>query len=204
VQGVAEIQSGWPWGIEPTFDGVATFLSVVVAVLAFSFGFWQNQIAKKQQLTLQVMLELLTVEKFSDANVRLMKYVESNKVVDPGKLIALEDNLFMSLLSMYEFISINFLTKQMDRKIILKQRKSGLAKTYEVLKDFIYHKREIWDRPHAYRSFETLVTGYILPEYSKLVNEEIEVQEKFAGSRGRENAQAPAPAARDNAGVGGA
>jgi len=172
------------WGLEPSFDGVATLLSVGAAIIVFWIGFWQNQVTKKQQLTLQIMLELLTNERFSDANVKLMKHVESATPVDPRTVTHEEDCLFMSLLSMYEFISINFLTKKMDRKIILRQRKSGLAKSYIVLKDYMQYKREKWDRPHAYRSFEVLVTDFIIPEYERLVSEEVRIQDKFAAEQG--------------------
>lgn len=183
------------WGLEPSFDGVATLLSVAAAIVVFWIGFWQNQITKKQQLTLQIMLELLTNERFSDANVKLMKHVESAAPVDPATVTHEEDLLFMSLLSMYEFISINFLTKKMDRKIILRQRKSGLAKSYVALKSYIEYKREKWDRPHAYRSFEVLVTDFIIPEYQKLVSEEVRIQDKFAAEQGALDAPPTAAAA---------
>jgi hypothetical protein len=141
------------------------------------------------------MLELLTNERFSDANVKLMKHVESATPVDPSTVSHEEDCLFMSLLSMYEFISINFLTKKMDRNIILRQRKSGLAKSYLMLKNYIEYKREKWDRPQAYRSFEVLVTEFIIPEYEKLVSEEVRIQEKFAAELGvQEPPPAPEPA----------
>jgi hypothetical protein len=70
--------------------------------------------------------------------------------------------LIMSLLSMLEYISINFLSNSIDRNIILKQRKSGLLKTYEVLENYITYKRRAWGRPNAYRSFEEIIKNHIL------------------------------------------
>lgn len=179
--------------LEPSFDGVATLVSVGVAVLALWIGFIQNQLIKKEQITLQIMLELLTCDKFSNANVHIMSYAENDRTVDPRHIDPNEDNLFMSLLSMYEFISIAFLTKKMDRKIILRQRRSGLARTYSVLRDYMDYKRAVWKRPHAYRSFETLVTKYINPEYQRLVQDDLRVQEQFAAAHGHKQAIA-APA----------
>jgi hypothetical protein len=68
----------------------------------------------------------------------------------------------MSLLSMLEYISINFLSNSMDRNIILRQRKSGLLRTYEVLQNYIEFKRKAWGRPNVYRSFEEVVKNHIL------------------------------------------
>jgi molybdenum-dependent DNA-binding transcriptional regulator ModE len=117
--------------------------------------------AQREAFTAQVMVTLLTNEKFSEANALIMSYVENNILVDPLEINRQDDDLIMSLLSMLEYISINFLSNSMDRNIILKQRKSGLLKTYGVLHKYIAYKRQAWGRPNAYRSFEEVVRNYI-------------------------------------------
>ena len=118
--------------------------------------------AQREAFTAQVMVTLLTNEKFSEANALIMRHVENNTLVDPMGINQKDDDLIMSLLSMLEYISINFLSNSMDRNIILRQRKSGLLRTYEVLKDYIAYKREAWTRVNAYRSFEEVIKNYIL------------------------------------------
>ena len=86
----------------------------------------------------------------------------NNILVDPLVIDQKDDDLIMSLLSMLEYISINFLSNSMDRNIILRQRKSGLLRTYEVLQNYIAYKRQAWGRPNVYRSFEEVVKNHIL------------------------------------------
>jgi hypothetical protein len=89
-------------------------------------------------------------------------------LVEPVVIYQKDDDLIMSLLSMLDYISINFLSNSMDRNVIFKQRKSGFLKTYEVLENYITYKRRVWGRPNAYRSFEEIIKNYILagPEIS--------------------------------------
>jgi hypothetical protein len=118
--------------------------------------------AQREAFTMQVMVTLLTNEKFSAANTLIMHHVENNILVDPVGIDQKDDDLIMSLLSMLEYISINFLSNSMDRNIILRQRKSGLLRTYEVLQNYIAYKRQAWGRPNVYRSFEEVVKNHIL------------------------------------------
>jgi molybdenum-dependent DNA-binding transcriptional regulator ModE len=118
--------------------------------------------AQREAFTAQVMGTLLTNGKFSEANALIMRYVENNILVNPKEISQRDDDLIMSLLSMLEYISINFLSNSMDRNIILRQRKSGLLKTYQVLQDYISYKRHAWGRLNAYRSFEEVIRNYIL------------------------------------------
>jgi molybdenum-dependent DNA-binding transcriptional regulator ModE len=118
--------------------------------------------AQREALTTQVMLTLLTNEKFSEAYAMVMRCVETNTPCDPTTVSARDDELYMALLSMLEYISINFLSNTMDREIILRQRRSGLLRVYETLADYIDHKRTVWKRPNAYRSFEMVVKQYIV------------------------------------------
>ncbi len=118
--------------------------------------------AQREAFTTQVMVTLLTNGKFSEANALIMRHVETNTLVNPVGIDQKDDDLIMSLLSMLEYISINFLSNSMDRNIILRQRKSGLLRTYQVLQDYITYKRQVWGRLNAYRSFEEVIKNYIL------------------------------------------
>jgi hypothetical protein len=118
--------------------------------------------AQREAFTTQVMLTLLTNEKFTEAYALVMRCVETNTPCDPAKLDPREDELYMALLSMLEYISIHFLSNTMDRDIILRQRRSGLLRVYEMLAAYIGHKRTVWTRPNAYRSFEMVVKDHIL------------------------------------------
>jgi molybdenum-dependent DNA-binding transcriptional regulator ModE len=118
--------------------------------------------AQREAFTTQVMLTLLTNEKFNEAYALVMRCVETNTPCYPAKLNPREDELYMGLLSMLEYISINFLSNTMDREIILRQRRSGLLRVYETLAEYIDHKRAVWKRPNAYRSFEMVVKDHIL------------------------------------------
>lgn len=118
--------------------------------------------AQREAFTAQVMSTLLTNGKFSEANALIMRYVENHTLVDPVQINQRDDDLIMSLLSMLEYISINFLSNSMDRNIILRQRKSGLLRTYQVLQNYIIYKRKVWGRLNAYRSFEEVIKNYIL------------------------------------------
>ncbi|MCB8879601.1 LysR family transcriptional regulator [Acidisoma cellulosilytica] len=118
--------------------------------------------AQREAFTAQIMVTLLTNDKFCEANALIMRHVENKTVVEPQNINERDDDLIMSLLSMLEYISINFLSNAMDRTIILRQRQSGLLRTYEVLQNYIAHKREAWGRPNAYRSFEEVIKSHIL------------------------------------------
>jgi hypothetical protein len=118
--------------------------------------------AQREAFTTQVMVTLLTNGKFSEANALIMRHVENKTLIDPVEINQKDDDLIMSLLSMLEYISINFLSNSMDRNIILRQRKSGLLRTYEVLQNYINYKRQAWGRLNAYRSFEEVIKNYIL------------------------------------------
>lgn len=118
--------------------------------------------AQREAFTMQVMMTLLTNEKFTEAYAMIMRYVENNKTVAATNIDTKEDDLYMGLLSMYEYISINYLSNTMDRETILRQRRSGLLRVWEVLSGYIEHKRLIWNRPNAYRSFELLVKDHIM------------------------------------------
>ena len=122
--------------------------------------------AQREAFTAQVMLTLLTNEKFTEAYAMVMRSVETQQSVDPACMSARDDDLYMALLSMLEYISINFLSNTMDREIILRQRKSGLLRVYQVLNRYIDHKRQVWGRPNAYRSFELVVRDHIVQEGS--------------------------------------
>jgi molybdate transport repressor ModE-like protein len=118
--------------------------------------------AQRQAFTTQVMLTLLTNEKFSEAYAMVMRCVETGTRIQPETLDPRHDELYMALLSMLEYISINFLSNTMDREIILRQRRSGLLRVYETLRGYMDHKRQVWKRPNAYRSFEMVVRQHIL------------------------------------------
>jgi molybdenum-dependent DNA-binding transcriptional regulator ModE len=118
--------------------------------------------AQREAFTSQLLMTLLTNEKFSAAYALIMRHVENKATVDPIKLDSNEDDLYMALLSMLEYMSINFLSNTLDREILLRQRRSGLLRAYETLANYIEYKRNAWNRPNAYRSFEMVVTHYIL------------------------------------------
>lgn len=118
--------------------------------------------AQREAFTMQVMMTLLTNEKFTEAYAMIMHHVENKATVVAADIDATEDKLYMGLLSMYEYISINYLSNTMDRETILRQRRSGLLRVWEVLSGYIEHKRLIWSRPNAYRSFELLVKDHIM------------------------------------------
>lgn len=118
--------------------------------------------AQREAFTAQVMMTLLTNDKFTKAYAIAMRSVEAQKPIDPVAIGARDDELLMALLSMLEYIAINFLSNTMDREVILRQRKSGLLRVYQVLETYINYKRKIWQRPNAYRSFELLVKNHIL------------------------------------------
>jgi molybdenum-dependent DNA-binding transcriptional regulator ModE len=118
--------------------------------------------AQREAFTAQVMLTLLTNEKFSDAYALVMRCVEKSVIVDIVTLTSKDDTLYMALLSMLEYISINFLSNTLDREIVLRQRRSGLLRVYETLVDYIAHKRRVWSRPNAYRSFELFVKHHVM------------------------------------------
>lgn len=118
--------------------------------------------AQREAFTAQIMVTLLTNEKFTEAYAMVMRCVEIGAVVDPTRLSPKDDELYMALLSMLEYISINFLSNSMDRDVILRQRKSGLLKVHETLAGYIEYKRQVWNRPNVYRSFELMVKDHIL------------------------------------------
>ena len=118
--------------------------------------------AQREAFTAQVMLTLLTNEKFVDGYALVMRCVEKNIVVDAATVTSTDDTLYMALLSMLEYISINFLSNTLDREIVLRQRRSGLLRVHETLVDYIAHKRQVWNRPNAYRSFEIFVKHHVM------------------------------------------
>ncbi|WP_254073311.1 LysR family transcriptional regulator [Acidisphaera sp. S103] len=118
--------------------------------------------AQREAFTAQVMLTLLTNEKFGDAYALVMRCVEKGIVVDAVTLDSKDDTLYMALLSMLEYISINFLSNTLDRDIVLRQRRSGLLRVYETLAGYIAHKRQVWNRPNAYRSFEIFIKQHVM------------------------------------------
>ena len=129
--------------------------------------------AQREAFTSQVMMTLLTNEKFIEAYAMIMRYVERQKVVVAEDIDSKEDELYIGLLSMYEYIAINYLSNTMDREIILRQRRSGIMRVWEVLSVYINYKRQIWGRPNAYRSFELLVRDHIMsPDASQLLAEQ--------------------------------
>ena len=118
--------------------------------------------AQREAFTTQIMVTLLTNEKFTEAYAMVMRAVETNMAIDPTCISPKDDELYMALLSMLEYISINFLSNSMDRDVILRQRRSGLLKVTEKLAGYIEYKRQVWNRPNVYRSFELVVKDHIL------------------------------------------
>lgn len=116
---------------------------------------------QRETFTNQVMVTLLTNEKFSTAYAQIMGHVERGELIEPSSLSARDEDLYMALLSMLEYIAINFLAETMDRTIILRQRRSGLWKVHEALAGYIAIKRQAWGRPSVYRSFEILAENYL-------------------------------------------
>ena len=119
--------------------------------------------AQRQAFSNQLMITLLTNEKFSAAYAEIMHQVETQQSIDPKRLDADEDDRYMALLSMLEYIAINYLTNTLDRSIIMRQRRSGLWMVYEKLTEYIRYKRLVWGRPYVYRSFETLALEHLSP-----------------------------------------
>ena len=120
--------------------------------------------AQREAFTNQVMITLLTNEQFTRAYAFIMDNVEAKTTIDAATISVEDDRGVMALLSMLEYIAINFLSNTMDRAIILRQRRSGLLRVYESLTSYIEYKRSVWNRPNVYRSFETLVSDYIKAE----------------------------------------
>lgn len=118
--------------------------------------------AQREAFTTQIMMTLLTNDKFTEAYAKVMRCVESNSVVSPAGLPFADDESYMALLSMLEYVSINFLSSAINRETVLRQRRSGLLRVWEVLQDYIKHKRLAWDRPAAYRSFELVVKEHVM------------------------------------------
>jgi len=116
--------------------------------------------AQREAFNNHVMLTLLTNEQFTRGYALVMRCVEHNTTIDPATISREDEELIMALLSMLEYISINFLANTIDRAILLRQRRSGLVKAYQALAGYIHHKRQAWQRPKAYRSFETVVRDY--------------------------------------------
>ncbi|GAC1347561.1 MAG: hypothetical protein NVSMB18_32880 [Acetobacteraceae bacterium] len=117
--------------------------------------------AQREAFTNQVMITLLTNEQFTRAYAFIMHNVEANTKIEAATISVEDDRGVMALLSMLEYIAINFLSNTMDRAIILRQRRSGLLRVHESLASYIEYKRSVWNRPNVYRSFETVVNDYI-------------------------------------------
>lgn len=117
--------------------------------------------AQRETFTNQVMVTLLTNEKFSTAYALIMGHIERGELIEPSSLSARDEDLYMALLSMLEYIAINFLAETMDRTIVLRQRRTGLWKVYEALTGYIAIKRRAWGRPNVYRSFEIFAEHYL-------------------------------------------
>ncbi|MDT7952150.1 MAG: LysR family transcriptional regulator [Acetobacteraceae bacterium] len=116
--------------------------------------------AQRDAFTAQIMMTLLTNERFVEAYALVMRFVERNETVDPASLDPQSDALFVGLLSMLEYISINFLSNTIDREMLLRQRRSGLVRVYDTLRGYIDYKRVAWNRPNAYRSFEAMIRDH--------------------------------------------
>ena len=145
--------------LAPTFAGCATLVSVVALIFTFDLGRRRSDRAQVQTFTMTVMLQLLTTDRFCDAYALVMRQAERKQKIDPASLTEREDELLSSLLSMYEFISINSEAGTIDKNMVLRQRLSGFARTYDVCEPFIRHKRIALDRPRIYRSFEAFVAA---------------------------------------------
>ena len=74
------------------------------------------QRAQREAFTSQIMMTLLTNERFVEAYALVMRFVERGEIVDPTTIDAKSDELFMGLLSMLEYVSINFLSNTIDRE----------------------------------------------------------------------------------------
>ena len=118
--------------------------------------------AQREAFTSQIMMTLLTNERFVEAYSLVMRLVELKESVDPTAIDPKSDALFMGLLSMLEYVSINFLSNTIDREMLLRQRRSGLIRVYETLRPYIEYKRLAWNRPNAYRSFEAMIKDHAL------------------------------------------
>ena len=118
--------------------------------------------AQREAFTSQIMMTLLTNDRFVEAYALVMRAVERQELVDPASIDPRSDELFMGLLSMLEFVSINFLSNTIDREMLLRQRRSGLVRVYEMLRGYIEHKRAVWQRPNAYRSFELVICEHAM------------------------------------------
>ena len=121
--------------------------------------------AQRETFTNQLMLTLLTNEKFTEAYAMIMRAVEDGVVIDPQTVSHEDDAHYMALLSMLEYIAIHFLSNTVDRETIMRQRRSGLLRVHERLADYIEYKRQAWNRPNAYRSFEAMVRQYLAHEH---------------------------------------
>lgn len=64
------------------------------------------------------MLTLLTNEQFTRAYALVMRSVERKTPIDPETLSREDEELIMAMLSMLEYISINFLANTIDRAMI--------------------------------------------------------------------------------------
>lgn len=120
--------------------------------------------AQREAFTNQVMMTLLTNEKFSAAYASIMHAVETSQDIDPRALSPEDDDRYMALMSMLEYIAIHAMADTLDRAMILRQRRSGLLRVYEKLGTYIIHKREVWRRPNVYRTFERFAQDHLQRE----------------------------------------
>ncbi len=138
-------------------------ISIVSILIAFIFGgltIRHNTIRAKKQYSLTVLSMKFTNNDIFQAYKMMSDFIIKKQHIVPADLKDDEMVSLERLLAFFEFICVGYINRDIDRKIVEMQLKSGIRDTYKYCANYIESRRDSLVRPKLYSELETVARDH--------------------------------------------
>lgn len=149
---------------------IADIISLGSLLVALTIGIivlWQNNLHRRTEFTLNLLLVKFNhVKIFTSYNI-MAKFIEARIPYHPsllprfaGKDIRGAEEGVDRLLSYLELLCVAYNRKNVDRSLVQMQLRSGLRNTYYICESYIRDRRTELNKPGLYKELELVATSF--------------------------------------------
>ncbi|MCB1327527.1 MAG: hypothetical protein H7A21_14025 [Spirochaetales bacterium] len=143
-------------------ESLVTLLSVAAVLITFLFGFMERRSSDRRQRTLEFLLKVIEGEgPIHEAHVKFAGWARQARVFENDELLEEEDNIVIKLLDYYDLVADTAFRGVIDKNMIVLHLGGRMKSTFDLLENYVHHRRIRLRRKGLYLPLETFVRKHV-------------------------------------------
>ena len=139
-------------------EDIVAFLSVIVVLITFVFGYIERRSSDRRQRTLEFLLKVIEGEgPIHEAHLQFALWAKNDRVFENDEVTYDEDYIIIKLLDYYDLIADTATRGVIDKEMIILHLGGRMRSTYSILSNYIQHRRRRLNRNGLYLPLEDFI-----------------------------------------------